>query len=419
MTDSESAEVTDRQRLIILIGSVTLLLISAGGMYLVVVALKDMAMEFGWPRAVPSFAFSLQFIGSGFGGIVMGYVLDRYGFGIPALVGTLMVGAGAILVSYIDSAWQLYLIYGFMFGLSGQGSLAAPALANIGRWYDQRRGMAVGIASSGQALAGIVWPPVLGAVLLAVGWRDMFFWFGVFAICTMLPICIIVRKKPPAYVPPQPGATDRRTEATATAARAQPPLSIPRIQWGLCAAIVGCCVAMSLPLGHLLSHVTDLGYPIQDAATVLAVMLAAAFVSRAAILGFLSDRLGALRAMFIFSVVQASMLAMFTVVDSLWARYVIAVRCGLGYGGLFPIYAVATREHLPIQEVGKRTGIVFLFGAVAMGFGSWMGGYLFDLTGSYTMPFLIGVAINATNLVIVALLILRMRPPLPFRLKSA
>ena len=419
MTDSESAEVTDRQRLIILIGSVTLLLISAGGMYLVVVALKDMAMEFGWPRAVPSFAFSLQFIGSGFGGIVMGYVLDRYGFGIPALVGTLMVGAGAILVSYIDSAWQLYLIYGFMFGLSGQGSLAAPALANIGRWYDQRRGMAVGIASSGQALAGIVWPPVLGAVLLAVGWRDMFFWFGVFAICTMLPICIIVRKKPPAYVPPQPGATDRRTEAPATAARAQPPLSIPRIQWGLCAAIVGCCFAMSLPLGHLLSHVTDLGYPIQDAATVLAVMLAAAFVSRAAILGFLSDRLGALRAMFIFSVVQASMLAMFTVVDSLWALYVIAVLCGLGYGGLFPIYAVATREHLPIQEVGKRTGIVFLFGAVAMGFGSWMGGYLFDLTGSYTMPFLIGVAINATNLVIVALLILRMRPPLPFRLKSA
>ena len=415
MTDSQSEAVTDRQRLIILIGSVTLLLISAGGMYLVIVSLKDMAMEFGWPRAVPSFAFSLQFIGSGFGGIVMGYVLDKYGFGVPALVGTLMVSAGAILVSYIDAAWQLYLIYGFMFGLSGQGSLAAPALANIGRWYDQRRGMAVGIASSGQALAGIVWPPVLGAVLLAVGWRDMFFWFGVFAICTMLPICFVVRKKPPAYVPPKPGTADRRTDLTTAIERTQPPLTTLQIQWGLCAAIIGCCVAMSLPLGHLLSHVTDLGHPIQDAATVLAVMLTAAFVSRAAILGFLSDRLGALRAMFIFSVVQASMLAMFTVVDSLWALYVVAVLCGLGYGGLFPIYAVATREHLPIHEVGKRTGIVFLFGAVAMGFGSWMGGYLFDLTGSYTMPFLIGVAINATNLVIVAALILRMRPPMPLR----
>ena len=68
MTDTQSTEAADRQRLIILIGSVTLLLVSGGGMFLVVVALKDMAMEFGWPRAVPSFAFSLQFIGSGFGG---------------------------------------------------------------------------------------------------------------------------------------------------------------------------------------------------------------------------------------------------------------------------------------------------------------------------------------------------------------
>jgi MFS family permease len=422
MTDSHSEAVTDRQRLIILIGSVTLLLISAGGMYLVVVALKDMAMEFGWPRAVPSFAFSLQFIGSGFGGIVMGYVLDKYGFGVPALVGTVMVSAGAILVSYIDQAWQLYLIYGFMFGLSGQGSLAAPALANIGRWYDERRGMAVGIASSGQALAGIVWPPVLGFVLLSVGWRDMFFWFGVFAVCTMLPICLIVAKKPPVQPPPKTGGGSSKTESDpsdSTAPTKRQPLTIPQIQWSLCAAIIGCCVAMSLPLGHLLSHVTDLGHPVQDAATVLATMLTAAFVSRAAILGFLSDRLGALRAMFIFSIVQASMLAMFTVVDSLWALYVVAVLCGLGYGGLFPIYAVATREHLPIHEVGKRTGIVFLFGAVAMGFGSWMGGYLFDLTGSYDLPFLIGVAINATNLVIVALLILRIRPVAPFRLKNA
>jgi MFS family permease len=398
---------------------VALLLISAGGMFLVVVSLKDMAMEFGWPRAVPSFAFSLQFIGSGFGGIVMGYVLDKYGFGVPALVGTLMVSCGAILVSYIDQAWQLYLIYGFMFGLSGQGSLAAPALANIGRWYDERRGMAVGITSSGQALAGIIWPPVLGFVLLSVGWRDMFFWFGVFAFCTMLPICFVVRKKPPSYVPPKSGAIQTTSDAEAKIERDRPPLSTPQIQWSLCAAIIGCCFAMSLPLGHLLSHATDLGHSIQDAATVLATMLMAAFVSRAAILGFLSDRLGALRAMFLFSILQAAMLGLFTVVESLWALYVVAVLCGLGYGGLFPIYAVATREHLPIHEVGKRTGIVFLFGAVAMGFGSWMGGYLFDLTGSYTLPFLIGVAINATNLVIVALMILRMRPPMPFRLKSA
>lgn len=416
MTEPSDTDSLDRQRVIVLIGSVILLLVSAGGMFLVVVALKEMAMEFGWPRSIPSFAFSLQFIGSGFGGMIMGYVLDRYGFGGPALVGTLMVSFGAMLVSEITAAWQLYVLYGIMFGLAGQGSLAAPALANIARWYDKKRGTAVGIASSGQALAGIVWPPVFGFVLLAVGWRDMFFYFGVFALCVMLPLCLVVRKKPPAHASPEPATASASIRAQSTAGRTRQPLTSSQIQWSLSAAIIGCCVAMSLPLGHLVSHVTDLGHPIGDAVNVLSVMLMAAFVSRAAILGLLSDRLGALRTMFIFSIVQAAMLGMFTVVDSLWALYAVAVLCGLGYGGLFPIYAVATREHLPISEVGRRTGTIFLFGAVAMGFGSWMGGYLFDMTGSYTLPFLIGVAINATNLVIVVLLIMRIRPPLPMRL---
>ena len=132
MSDTE----LERRRLRVLIASVTLLLISGGGMYLIVVALKDVAMEFGWPRAVPSMAVSLLFIGSGIGGIFMGWVLDRWGFGVPALVGSIMAGLGGILGGKIDAAWQLYLIYGLMFGLSGQGSVAAPAMANIARWYD-------------------------------------------------------------------------------------------------------------------------------------------------------------------------------------------------------------------------------------------------------------------------------------------
>ncbi len=417
MTEPPPADPIDRRRILVLTGSVAMLLVSGGGMYLIVVALKEVAMEFGWPRAVPSFAFSLQFIGSGLGGIIMGQVLDRYGFIVPALVGAVMVGMGGILASGIDSAWQLYLIYGIMFGLSGQGSLAAPALANVARWYDSRRGTAVGIAASGQALAGIIWPPIFGFAMAAVGWRDMFFWFGVFALCVMLPLCIVVRHKPPPYVAPKPAA---RPDAVGGSRQPSPaqlrPPSTLAIQSALCCAIFGCCVAMALPLGHLVAFVTDRGHPLQDAVEVLAVMLMAAFVSRAVLLGLISDYVGGLRAMFVFSVVQAASLGTFTMVHDLSALYVVAVICGLGYGGLFPIYAVAIRDHLPITEVGRRTGIIFLFGAVAMGFGAWMGGYLFDLTGSYTMPFLIGVAFNVVNLTIVGRLVFRLRFSLSGRL---
>ncbi len=423
MTLSPDADADDnlqRRRVMVLAGSVAMLLISGGGMYLIVVALKEVAMEFGWPRAVPSLAFSLQFIGSGIGSIVMGYVLDRYGFIVPAVIGAVMVGLGGICGSFIESAWQLYLVYAFMFGLSGQGSLAAPALANIARWYDKRRGMAVGIASSGQALAGIVWPPIFGVVLAAIGWRDMFFWFGVFSLCLMLPLCIVVRHRPPPYKPPAEGSGgtagsrphDRRGPPPA-------PLSTRAIQTTLCVAIFGCCVAMSLPLGHLVSLVNDRGHPIADAVNVLAVMLMAAFFSRAVLIGVLSDRLGGLRSLLVFSFVQGTSLAVFTVTHELWALYTVALVCGLGYGGLFPIYAVVTREHLPILEAGRRTGLIFMVGAVAMGFGGWMGGYLFDLTGAYTLPFLIGVGFNVANFAIVVALTLRIRPPWPLRANAA
>ena len=408
------ANPTHPRRKWVLFGSVAMLFISGGGMYLIVVALKEVASEFGWPRAVPSFAFSLQYIGGGFGGVVMGHMLDRFGFGVPALVGSLMIGFGAMLVSGIDSAWQLYVIYGIMFGLAGQGSLAAPAMANIARWYDTGRGRAVGIVSSGQALAGIVWPPIFGLFMAAVGWRGMFFWFGLFALCTMLPLCLMVRHKPSGFTVP---ATAKRSEGPSAQhppARKQPMTNFS-LQTQLCCAIVGCCVAMSLPLGHLVAFVTDRGHPIQSAVEVLSVMLMAAFVSRAVLLGLLSDRVGGLRALFIFSIVQGTTLATFTVVHDLATLYVLAVVFGLGYGGVFPVYSVVIRDHLPVAEIGKRTGIIYLFGALAMGFGSWMGGYLFDLTGSYTLPFLIGAGFNLANLIIVSLLIYKLRFFLPGR----
>ena len=378
---------------------------------MIVVALKDMATDFSWPREVPSLAFSLQFVGSGFGGLIMGRVVDRWGFGVPALLATGMVSVGAMLVSEITAAWQLYMIYLIMFGLSGQGALAAPALANISRWYSEHRGRAVGIVSSGQALAGIVWLPVFGYVMLQIGWREMFFWYGVFSLCVMLPLCLIVRHKPP---PPKPLA--KPSESKASSGQPVIPMSNNSIQYGLSVAIFGCCIAMALPLGHLVSFVTDRGHPIQNAVEVQSVMLLSAFVSRAVLLGLISDRWGGMRALLVFSFAQTIMLTIFTITHSLWALYVVAALFGLGYGGLFPVYTVAIRDHLPIGEIGRRTGVVFFVGAVAMGIGGWLGGYLFDQTGSYTAPFLLGAGFNAANVILVIYMIYRLRDVLPGKL---
>lgn len=404
-------------RFYVLLASLTLTFVGSGSLFLIAVTLKDLASEFGWPREVPSLAFSLQFIGGGFGGIFMGYLLDRAGAVVLPVISACAIALGAILTTMVDRQWELYAIYLVLFGFLGQGSLYAPLLANITRWYDRRRGAVVGIVSSGQSLAGIVWPPIFGYAIIDVGWRNGYLGFGIIAACIMLPLCFVLARKPPTpEVLAEAEAidgTDSKGRARLGARRSESRLSYRTFQLVLCAAIVGCCISMSLPLAHLVAHASDKGLPLTSAVQVLSVALMAAFFTRAVLVGVMADRLGGLRALFCFSALQALMVGLLTVSDSIFVLYIVGIGFGLGYGGIFPVYAVIVREYMPAKEAGRRTGIVFLFGALAMGFGSWMGGALFDATGSYTVPFLLGVAANVVNLCIVAFLISQTRPGTP------
>ena len=79
-----------------LLGSHSMILSAPESLFLIAITLKDLASEFGWPREVPSLAFSLQFIGGGLGGIFMGYLLDRVGAVVLPVVATFAVVSGSI-----------------------------------------------------------------------------------------------------------------------------------------------------------------------------------------------------------------------------------------------------------------------------------------------------------------------------------
>ena len=145
-----------RQRSLVLVASLLFMLVGTGSIYFIVVALKQISAEFAWPRAVPSIAYALQYGGAGLGGIFMGWLLDRRGMMIPAFIGATMVGLGAILTSFIQTQWELFFIYGVMLGFFGRSSLFAPLTANITRWFEHNKSLAVGIVGSGQGLAGLM-----------------------------------------------------------------------------------------------------------------------------------------------------------------------------------------------------------------------------------------------------------------------
>ena len=394
-------------RFVVLLVSIFLVLCANGSLFVLVVGLKQIALDFGWPRSAPSLAISCLFLGTGVGGIVMGYWFDRSGAGPVTGLGMSMIGAGALLASLFDAQWQLYAIYGVMMGLLGQAAVIGPLVVNVMRWFEHRRGFAVGLLAAGSGLAGTFWPPIFRYFNEATGWRTTYLWFGVFVLLTALPLTALLwRRLPTRLVHPE--GRERTGEAPKTRA---PRLGISnsRLQAALCLAMFSCCVPMSIPLGHLVSHASDLGHPTVRAAEMLAVALFAATLVRLAGGALVVDRIGGLTALLVFSGIQAVALILYAMVDALFALYLVSVLFGAGYGGIAMCYPVIVREHLPAAESGRRLGLVLLFGAIGMALGGGLGGYLFDLTGTYSPAFLTGAAFNALNLLVVFSLVSRRR----------
>ncbi len=386
-------------RTLLLLASFILMFVATGSLYMIAVALKSISAEMDWPRAVPSAAFSLQFIGGGLGGILMGWWLDRHGAAAPTVMSALMIGAGAMLMAGVTSPWELYVIYAVMMGLFGRSALNALLMANVAAWDSEDGRSGVGVVFSGQAVGGAVWPMIFQYSNDSIGWRGTAMWYGIAAIVTMLPLSLVFRRRLRPAALPSGSANGGPTTLSG--------LSPARTQVALCAAVVGCCTAMSLPLAHIVAYASDLGFDAARGAEMLSVMLLGGAASAFFGVGRLAQRHGPLRALFAFSFVQMLSLVLFAAVDSLVALYAISLLFGLGYGGILPCYPIIVRLLLPSTRAGRSTGVVLLFGGIGMALGSYIGGVAYDLLGSYRPAFLIGTAANLANLVLVSGLLRR------------
>jgi MFS family permease len=384
---------------VILFASLLIHSIGLGAPNILFVTLKPIANDLETARAVPSLAYSLLMIGTGIGGIGMGWWLDKRGVMEPVLFGAVMIGLGSFVASQADGKWGLYLANGILIGLLGKAAMIAPLVANATRWFDRRRGLAVAIIASGQGVAGIVWPPIMRYINDTAGWREVYQYYGIFVLVTMIPLALLLRPKPPA----QPAGA-----AQAGHGGDGRVLGLPSnmVQLALWAAVVGCCTAMAMPTVHLFSHGTDLGLPAARAAELLSVLFTAAFFSRIGF-GMLADRIGAMRTLLIGSSSQAVMLLVFAQVESPAGLYIAAFLYGLGFAGIMPCYALIIRILFPGNQAGWRIASQYLFAALGMALGGWMAGAIYDLTGSYTNAFLTGIAFNIMNLLVIGYLYLR------------
>src|SRR5207253_695830 len=165
--------------------------ISFGAPLITVVALKPIAAEFGNIRSVPALSYSLAWLGSAAGGIVMGLIAEQVGVRWTVIFGVLMIAAG-LLLSSLGGRLDLYLGHGLFIGLLGNAGINAPLYVYVARWFDRRRGTALALIASGQAAAGTIWAPLFAHAIEWFGWRRTMQFYAVFVIIVVVPAAFLV-----------------------------------------------------------------------------------------------------------------------------------------------------------------------------------------------------------------------------------
>jgi MFS family permease len=368
------------------------------------IALPAVQAEFGVARADASLPYTLTMICFGLAGIAMGRLSDRFGITVPIALGALLLAAGYAAASLAPGLGYYALAQGLLIG-TGSSATFAPLLADTSLWFARRRGIAVAIVASGNYLAGTVWPPIVEHFIGSAGWRETYAGIGAFCLATMLPLTLLLRRKPP--LADHAGAPMARMRVPAPRSLG---LSNNALQGLLVIAGLACCVAMSMPQVHLVAYCSDLGYGPARGAQMLSLMLACGIVSRLAF-GWICDRIGGLRTLLLGSALQGIGLLLYLPFNGVVSLYVVSGLFGLFQGGIVPSYAIIVREYFDRAEAGARVAIVMTATLFGMALGGWMSGAIFDMTGSYRAAFLHGIAWNLVNISIATWLLRRSPGP--------
>ncbi|TCH96499.1 MFS transporter [Roseococcus sp. SYP-B2431] len=362
--------------------------------------------EFGWSRGQIALINTIGLVGVALGGIVMGRVADRAGIRTVCLTAALAVGLCVSAAAWADRLWQFYLLF-FLAGALGAGALFGPVIAAVGNWFPAGAGLAIGIASAGQAIGQGGVPFVAAFLIEALGWRGAMLALGLASLAALLPLALAMREPPPAA----PAATPRQA---ATAAAPVPDLPPGLVLVTLSAAVLFCCTCMAVPLMHLVPLIQGYCISGSDAGGVLFVMLIAAIAGRVAF-GKLADMIGPIGAYLTASLWQTVGVFTFTQIRDLSMFYLFAPIYGFGYAGVMTGVLVTARALVPARHRAMHMGIILAFGWLGHALGGYQGGLFFDLTGSYTVSYANAAVAGLVNLLIVGSLLtaVRHRAPAP------
>ena len=379
----------------------TIQAVCIGALFAYGVFFKEIQAEFGWSRATISGASSLALLMMGAAGVLAGRLNDRIGPRILIAGSAVFLGLGYLLLSRIQSPWQLYVVFGILAGI-GFSTHDVITLSTVARWFDKRRGAMSGIVKVGTG-SGQLLGPMLATLLLAVfGWRYSNVIIGAAILVALLLVAQLMRRDPQGMGLLPDGRISKsygwNGEVTGQSLTLREAARIEQF-WTICIIefAIFCCLFTIVV--HIVPHARDLGLAPAYAAGVLSTIGGVSIVGRI-VMGAANDRIGGKRSLVICIIMLFCSFVWLQLASTAWMLFLFAVIYGFAHGGFFTVVSPMVAEWFGTGSHGMLFGIVLFCGTLGGSVGPLVAGRIFDVTGSYQMVFLILTGLTVIGFVL-------------------
>jgi len=372
--------------------------------------LVPLTSEFDWQRGAISGAVSLGMLINGVLSILAGRLSDKYGPRIFITAAGIVLGAGLLSMSQINSLWQLYLIWGVSLGIGLSGTVT-PINATIPRWFIKRRGLALSIVATGFGMGAFITPLIVQKLISTVDWRKAFLIIGLVPLAITVPLAQFIRKSPD-----QMGLTPYEDSGTREAVTPDGKVGgysfhemlRSKIFWILGIINFGFGIGLQTVTVHIVPHGIDNGIPPAIAAVFLTI-IAGSSVPGKFFSGFISDKIGSTRTLILSITLMTISLALLIFINTVNMFYLFALLFGVSYGMTIPLWTIVASDLFGVESLGVIFGSLFFFNVTGGAVGAPLSGWIFDVTGSYT-PAFISITVVGIISVIFSLILMRHKP---------
>ena len=357
-----------------------------------------MSEEFGWTRTTISLAAASGFLINGITQPFLGHLFDRIGGRRVIVVGLVLIGICTLLLSLTFHILFMLVVFSFLLSTALSGPSLTNTMALISKWFKRRRATAISINTVGTSIGGLILVPFAMYFLQATGWRMTWLILGLLVLLLAVPLALLFIRENPEALGLLPDG-DKEYQERAEYEKKEDRLGEFEVDhwiksfrsapmWQLSAAYVVCGVTTGMISTHFVPFAIERGISPGKAALIFGLMMGLNSLGGIGA-GVLSDKFGRKNVLAAVYLLRGIGYVMLVCIPSSLGMWAFAVAAGFSWVASVPLTSALTADVYGLRALATISGITFLCHQVGSFIMVLLAGVLFDLTGSYTLPFAI------------------------------